>query len=297
MEGLKPHANMQELTIINFTGRKLASWVTMMTNLVKVTLRNCKRCEVFPPLGHLPKLREMDISGLDALLRVIGSNFHGGQGRVSSEFSKSCRTMYPSLTRLILWGLPKLEEWLEPVLMNTGNEDQSDVQVFPKLEVLEIVNCSKLTKIPESCFLSLKVLEIQNLDSSIILGRMSTSVSSLTNLRLTNISDGDGGCSSSSSYLKMDSILEELLKNISPTLTNLSLVHCLGLTRVNLKLCVALETVKIVDCPNLMSISVTEGLSTTNNHISGCPKLKQGKWMGFYTPILDWLAILQSEFL
>lgn len=103
----------------------------MMTNLVKVTLSNCKRCEVFPQPGHLPKLREMDINGMDEL-RVIGSNFYGGPCR--GELSESCATMYPSLKRLILWGLPKLEEWIEPI-MNTGNEDQSTMQVFPKLDV------------------------------------------------------------------------------------------------------------------------------------------------------------------
>lgn len=94
------------------------------------------------------------------------------------------------------------------------------------------------------------------MDNSIILETMRTKVSSLTNLRLTNISSGYGGCSSSS-YLNMDLILEELLKNVSLTLTNLSLDHCQGLTRVNLNLCVALETLKIVDCPNLISIVVT----------------------------------------
>ncbi|XP_017217286.2 putative disease resistance protein RGA4 [Daucus carota subsp. sativus] len=275
MEGLKPHTNLLELTIINFMGRKFASWITMMTNLVKVTLRNCKRCEVFPQLGHLPKLREMDINGMDAL-RVIGSHFYGGLGRGSSEFSESCTTIYPSLTRLILWDLPKLEEWLEP-LVNTYNEEQGPVQVFPKLEVLEIVSCSKLRRIPKSCFLSLKELEIKNLDSSKILETMSTKLSSLTNLRLTNISDGDGGCSSSKS--NMDSVLEELLKNSSLTLTNLKLDHCQGLTCLTFSLFVALDTLKVVDCPNLTSINVIKELSALNHLISECPNLKEGNWM------------------
>ncbi|KAK1401965.1 hypothetical protein POM88_001570 [Heracleum sosnowskyi] len=38
MKGLKPHANLKELTIVHFKGQKFASWITMMINLVKITL-------------------------------------------------------------------------------------------------------------------------------------------------------------------------------------------------------------------------------------------------------------------
>ncbi|KAL1809335.1 hypothetical protein ACET3Z_026325 [Daucus carota] len=65
MEGLEPHPNLKTLTIVGFSGKKFASWITMMLNLVKITLRNCNRCEVLPPLGHLPKLREMTIDGME----------------------------------------------------------------------------------------------------------------------------------------------------------------------------------------------------------------------------------------
>ncbi|KAL1809237.1 hypothetical protein ACET3Z_026227 [Daucus carota] len=46
MEGLEPHPNLKTLTIVGFSGKKFASWITMMLNLVKITLRHCNRCEL-----------------------------------------------------------------------------------------------------------------------------------------------------------------------------------------------------------------------------------------------------------
>ncbi|KAK1364453.1 hypothetical protein POM88_040014 [Heracleum sosnowskyi] len=49
MEGLKPHTYLKELSIVFFKGRKFASWITMMMNLVKITLKDCNRCDGLPP--------------------------------------------------------------------------------------------------------------------------------------------------------------------------------------------------------------------------------------------------------
>lgn len=164
IEGLEPHTNLKELIIEGFTGKIFASWIKKMTNLVKITLKSCKRCEKFPSLGHLPKLREMKIWEMDDL-RIIGNSD-------ASESSGKVTTTYPSLTKVCLEFLPKLEKWLE---QDVG------VQVFPKLEVLEIESCSKLKSMPDSCFLSLKKLKISN--SDMIALAMSKKVSFLTDLR------------------------------------------------------------------------------------------------------------------
>ncbi|KAK1364423.1 hypothetical protein POM88_039984 [Heracleum sosnowskyi] len=65
MEGLQPHPNLKGLKVEDFMGKKFSSWITMMTNLVKITFSNCNRCEVLPPLGHLPKLREIKIRKME----------------------------------------------------------------------------------------------------------------------------------------------------------------------------------------------------------------------------------------
>ncbi|KAK1364885.1 Disease resistance protein RGA1 [Heracleum sosnowskyi] len=255
IEGLKPHTSLKELTIDYFKGRKFPQWIRMLTNLVKITLRNCKRCERLPALGHFPNLRQMEINGMNNV-KVIGSHSYGGLG--NGELSdiaavKTVTTMYPSLTKLLLLDLPNLEKWLEPF---TGGEDQSSVLVFPKLEELCIQNCSKLKSIPSSYLPSLKDFKIIDLDNSILLQSMSRKVSSLTDLRIENIGNGGGGSFSSYS-LYMDSILDKLLKNNLMSLKSLKLWACQGLTRLTLG--AALENIVVVNCPDLKSTTLVKG--------------------------------------
>ncbi|KAK1388288.1 hypothetical protein POM88_016466 [Heracleum sosnowskyi] len=274
MEGLKPHTNLITLSIVNFKGKNFASWITVMMNLVKITLTDCKRCEGFPPLGHLPKLREMEIFRMNNV-KVFTSDFYGGQGSCSSESSKSgttktVTTLYPSLVRLRLCDLPKLEELIDPLMRLTGHEDKGAVIAFPKLEELRL-GCRKLISIPSGCFTSLKDLTIDDLDSSsMILARLSKKLSSLTFLQLLNIRDRGGSCSSSSS--NMDSIIDELLKNNSLSLTILSLDDCHGLTCLSPG--VAISRLSVVNCPDLIRINVVEKSGSLNDlTIARCPSL------------------------
>lgn len=110
MEGLKTHGNLKELSIDYFKGKKLASWIAMMTNLVKLKLRDCNKCEGYPPLGQLPKLRELMIVGMHNV-KIMGSDScdHFSQ----SGSPKTITTMYPSLRELSLNNSLKVEEWLE----------------------------------------------------------------------------------------------------------------------------------------------------------------------------------------
>ncbi|XP_074334424.1 putative disease resistance protein RGA1 [Apium graveolens] len=271
MEELRPHKNLKELTVDYFKGKKLASWITMMTNLVKITLRCFRRCERLPPLGHLPKLREIKIIRMDSV-KVIGSNFCSTilstRSQLSEHVAPKAITTYPSLTILNFCGLLMLEEWLEPVMCG-DDEDQTTLS-FPKLEVLKIRSCFKLKKIPVSCFPSLARLEITNLYNSMILETISRNVSSLTYLRLWNISGVEGNSTN------MDSIINELLRNSSPSLTILDLYDCQGLTYLNLG--VAVEEIKVSDCPDLKCINIVdESTCLKDLMVERCPSFSE--WM------------------
>ncbi|KAL1809404.1 hypothetical protein ACET3Z_026394 [Daucus carota] len=260
MKGLDPHPKLEELIIENFEGKYFASWITIIKNLVKITVRNCKTCEGFPSLGHLPKLREMEIINMDNL-KVIGSDICGdlvidARDLSNGGITSTVTTMYPSLKTLILWDLPKLEIWME-LVMSTAGKHQGSVLGFPKLEVLDIKSCSKLKRIPSSCFPSLKMLEITNLESrSMILETISRKVTSLSYLRLRSIIDEGGHSSSSSSPSNMDSIIADFLRNNSESLALLNLHDCQGLTCLTLG--VALEEIRLSDCPDLTTINVVE---------------------------------------
>ncbi|KAL1808031.1 hypothetical protein ACET3Z_025021 [Daucus carota] len=156
-------------------GKKFATWITMMINLVKITLMNCDRCEEFPLFGQLPKLREMEVNGMNKV-KVIGSDSYGGLDS-DCKAAKTVTTIYPSLTKLILWDLPEVEEWLEPVI-KTGCEDTTTVNsilpagqvddhlltTFSALTKLEIFDFQGVKSLPEPLakLLSLERLFIWN---------------------------------------------------------------------------------------------------------------------------------------
>ncbi|WOH09406.1 hypothetical protein DCAR_0728863 [Daucus carota subsp. sativus] len=262
MEGLEPHPNLKKLKIVGFRGKKFASWITMMLNLVKITFRNCNRCEVLPPLSHLPKLRKILIDGM-ANVRVVGDDFCSGQSvfpqleeleiRDCPKLRKILPVCFPSLKQVTFVELPNLEEW-EAAVISTGASSQSE---FPKLESLEFWRCPRLRKIPNSSFPSLKQLQITHLKSDMILGNMSRNVSLLTSLRLTSIGDGRGYSSSLSSFSNMESLI-----NNSLSLTKLELIDCKGLNCLTLGS--SLEYLEIHDCPHLTSIFLVEGSAALN---------------------------------
>ncbi|WOG90706.1 hypothetical protein DCAR_0309950 [Daucus carota subsp. sativus] len=274
MEGLEPHANLKALDVGNFMGKKFAAWITFMTNLEVITFKNCKRCEEFPQLGHLSKLRSIYISGMDNV-KFISSHLCGGQGSIRSELDENgaeetVATMYPSLKNLYLWDMPKLEEWVDPS-MDTSGEDPHNVLAFPKLEMLVIQRCSKLTRIPSSCFPLMKTLHITDLDSSKLLESLSGKACGLTCLDLDNIGGGVG-CSSSSSLpcSSMNCIMGELLKNNSVSLETLSVRRLQGLTYLTLG--EGLKSLSVSDLPDLNTINVVKGSDALKHlSISWCP--------------------------
>ncbi|XP_048441901.1 putative disease resistance protein RGA3 [Pyrus x bretschneideri] len=71
LEGLRPHLELENLSIENFMGDKFPTW--MMNGLMKkIELLGCDKCEGVPPLGHLPNLTELNIKGM-ASLKCVGA--------------------------------------------------------------------------------------------------------------------------------------------------------------------------------------------------------------------------------
>ncbi|KAF2296335.1 hypothetical protein GH714_037439 [Hevea brasiliensis] len=75
-------------------------------NLVALILQNCKWCEQLPMVGHLPRLKELRISGMDKI-RSIGNEFYGiGDGSTSNGVRP-----FPALKVLALRSMKSLLEW------------------------------------------------------------------------------------------------------------------------------------------------------------------------------------------
>ncbi|KAJ3682284.1 hypothetical protein LUZ60_014857 [Juncus effusus] len=139
-DNLKPHANLNELAIVKYSGVRSPCWMNdrLYSNLTTVTLSGCCKLEHLPPLGQLNSLKNLRLYNLNAV-KHIGNSLYGNSG--------AC--IFPSLKQLTFYGMPEWEEWI-------GVEDKLFV---PCLEELGIKECPKLKRLPELPA-SLKMLTI-----------------------------------------------------------------------------------------------------------------------------------------
>jgi len=130
IENLKPPKNLKELSIFNYGGKQLPNWLleNSLWNMVSLKLDGCESCQRLPPLGLLPFLKDLDISGFDEIVS-IDVDFHGNN---SSSFQ--------SLERLEFSNMRQWEKW----------ECQAVTGAFPNLRILSIKDCPKLKgQLPE----------------------------------------------------------------------------------------------------------------------------------------------------
>ncbi|XP_030945099.1 disease resistance protein RGA2-like [Quercus lobata] len=264
LDGLQPHSNLKELSINNYHGSKIPTWIqdSILCDLVRISLDCWERCEHLPPLGKLPFLKVLHITGWHAV-KYIGNEFHG-DGAIS----------FPSLKEFTLHKMRDLEEWRT---MN-GREN------FPCQSTLDITDCPKLVEIP--IIPSITDLTMSRNNAMLIRSVMNlTSLSSLViedmDDELTVLPDG---------LLQNHKMLEMLkisnmpnLKSLTNQLDNLSalnefhLVCCDKIESLpeGLQNLHSLRELHIQGCNNLLSLPMNglQGLSSLRSlHIGSCNK-------------------------
>ncbi|KAJ7982362.1 Disease resistance protein [Quillaja saponaria] len=157
LERLKPHTNLKNLTIRNYGGTRLPDWFAngSLSTIVSLKLSGCKYCFSLPPLGQLPSLKKLSISGFAAIV-AIGYDFYGNN-------SSSIAQPFGSLEILKFENMAVWEEWW-------CFEDQIEGAAFVRLQELNIQNCPKLTgQLPQHlpCLTKLVIFRCQQLASSI----------------------------------------------------------------------------------------------------------------------------------
>jgi hypothetical protein len=65
LQNLRPHLNLKELTISGYAGVRLPSWVSSLSNLVDISIWNCKWCQHIPPLNQFPSLKRLSLEELE----------------------------------------------------------------------------------------------------------------------------------------------------------------------------------------------------------------------------------------
>lgn len=67
MNSLQPHESLKSLEVDGYMGVRVSSWLSLLTNLVKLRIAHCIKCQYLPPLYQLPSLRELRLWGMDGL--------------------------------------------------------------------------------------------------------------------------------------------------------------------------------------------------------------------------------------
>ncbi|KAI9393708.1 hypothetical protein POPTR_006G273900v4 [Populus trichocarpa] len=146
LQSRQPNSSLQELRVEGYGGMRFPSWVSNLSNLVRIFVDRCRRLKHIPSLDGIPSLEELRIEGLDDL-EYIDSEGVGGKG--ASMF-------FPSLKRLDIFDCGRLKGWWKRWSRDEMNDDSDESTIeeglrmlcFPRLSSLGISYCPNLTSMP-----------------------------------------------------------------------------------------------------------------------------------------------------
>ncbi|XP_062115677.1 putative disease resistance RPP13-like protein 1 isoform X1 [Humulus lupulus] len=128
LDALRPHTKLKFLKIDSYRGTTFSNWIGdyAFSNLVSISLLNCKSCCYLPPLGQLASLKDLRIDGCDSVYSI-------GDGIDSHGPLFTCLEILHILN-MLMW-----KEW------SFGTEAiLQEGQVFPLLKDVWLHNCPKL---------------------------------------------------------------------------------------------------------------------------------------------------------
>ncbi|XP_031285308.1 putative disease resistance RPP13-like protein 1 [Pistacia vera] len=161
LEMLKPHSNLKELVIKCYGGACFPSWLgdlSSLSNMTVLKLENCYNCGSLPSLWTMSSLKDLTIEGMKRLVKI--------------DFQMPFKS-------LEVLRFENLQEWW---FWNTKIEND-DVEIFPLLRELSIVECPKLAGELPNSLPSLERLFIQKCSE------LKASISSVPSLCKIEIND------------------------------------------------------------------------------------------------------------
>nr|XP_028943875.1 putative disease resistance protein RGA1 isoform X2 [Malus domestica]XP_028943876.1 putative disease resistance protein RGA1 isoform X2 [Malus domestica]XP_028943877.1 putative disease resistance protein RGA1 isoform X2 [Malus domestica]XP_028943878.1 putative disease resistance protein RGA1 isoform X2 [Malus domestica]XP_028943879.1 putative disease resistance protein RGA1 isoform X2 [Malus domestica]XP_028943880.1 putative disease resistance protein RGA1 isoform X2 [Malus domestica]XP_02 len=285
LEGLRPHLELESLSIANFMGNKFPPWMMSgslpLNNLKRIQLLGCDKCEGVPPLGHLPSLTELKIRGM-ANLKCVGDEFYGYDlVHNLATTSEEVITLFPALKVLYISDCGDLNEWKQ-----APTTSRKKVVVFPCLEMLTVENCSKLRNAP-SHFPCLQKLEMSSCDSRTPIEEISSGLTTLTSLEIRGIKELT--CLPRGILKKNNNLYSLVIKKcddltcITPdvvgsrgSLKKLVIWNCDKLRHLpdGLDTLQLLEELTIKGCDSLELIPIAQGMASLRElEIGGCGRL------------------------
>ncbi|KAL7204073.1 hypothetical protein ACSBR2_017189 [Camellia fascicularis] len=266
LDMLQPHIDLKELHIKGYLGTGFPTWIgdPLFSNMADISLDNCGNCASLPPLGQLPSLKKLYITGMSAL-KHVGCEFYG-QGGVQP---------FPLLETLGFENMPEWEDWY-----TFG--DHKEVQPFTCVKSLSIIKCPKLLKMLPTDLPCLNNLYISECPQFLVEG------SSISLPSLTWIAMNDVPLTSLQAVLEMRSMVDDELISANAKSKHPSSITYLSIGMIKkLELLpkwvthglMELEALEITSCEELKTLwkneeRVQHSLPAFRGlKIEGCPQL------------------------
>ncbi|XVF03957.1 hypothetical protein REPUB_Repub05bG0038500 [Reevesia pubescens] len=266
LDNLEPHPNLISLIVIGYKGARFSSWLSSISNLVRLKLQN-NHCQYLPPLDHLPSLKYLSLVYFYNLEYMTDDDSRHDEQASSLSCSSTITTItttnifFPSLEELRLEYCPNLKGWWKR--KNTNEGSTAVLPSFPCLSLLNIINCPCLTSIPLFPSLNqelyLKKCSLRPLLQTMTMKMEKSSITSAASSSIT---------SHSSATLPLSNLKRLILSSIDDLEVHLEeFPHCRF---------TSLQHLGIYSCPNLIALpDWIPNLTTLQTfHIEGCGQLQ-----------------------
>ncbi|XP_057759182.1 putative disease resistance protein RGA1 [Arachis stenosperma] len=274
LEALEPTPNLKNFGINGYRGSQFPGWVrntNIFSSLVNVILVDCNNCEQIPPLGKLPHLESLYVSGMKDVKYIDEDSYDGEEDKVA----------FKSLKELTLIELPKLErivrdEGVEMLpLVSKVTIPCSPNMKLPLLQSVEVLEIEGLksdnegvASFPEEIFLSIRYVKHLMISSFPKLKVLPQELGTLSSLQELDIDD----------CVELESLAENVFQGLS-SLRRLTISYCPRLKSLSsvVEHLTCLESLSICSCPELMNLPTNMNKLTALHKVYFCAGEDNGR--------------------
>ncbi|WVZ50588.1 hypothetical protein U9M48_001829, partial [Paspalum notatum var. saurae] len=299
IEKLEPPARLENLEIVGYNGLQFPSWINNLSliNIVSLELRECRNWSYLPALGNLCLLKHLELQKITELKQIGQSPDVSLPPNLRTLVVEGCENLreLPLLpSSLVQLEINKVGLSILPRICDHHDNNMDSKGLPPKLTSVIISNCSNLTSLEgsfllqEQCVQTLQILNIVDCTKLTRAPLLFGEMNDLTEFRI-------GSC-----YLLR--MLEKADGGLLPyTLKELSMVQC-GDLQIPLldSLCglTNLTSLSIDNCSRVKSLPSSEVFRSLRAlremFVTNCIYLSSMGGLGAL-PDLTWLEITECE--